>query len=113
MSNTTYRCTTADAVSASATCRERGATDGAAAPLKGAVASCAGVAGADARTTTVFDDDDDEGADVDAGEARRRADMRPARTEAIGRVSVEVEESGKSAGKSSVRGEKLLLAARK
>ncbi len=96
-------------MSASATCRESGATEGAAVPLKAAVASCAGAAGADARTTTegVLDDDDEEeeGADVDAGEARRRADIRPARMDAIGRVTSERGASGESAGEGSARGD--------
>ena len=94
-------------MSASATCRDRGATEGAAAPLKGAVASCAGAAGADARTTTEGDDDDDdEGADVDAGDARRRADIRPARMDAIERVTAERGRNGESAERGSARGEK-------
>ena len=105
-------------MSASATCKDRGATEGAAAPLKAAVASCTGAAGADARTTTEGerddDDDDDEGADVDAGEARRRADIRPARMDAIGGVTAERGGSGESAGKGSARGaiERVFEAAR-
>lgn len=74
--------------------------------MKGAVASCAGAAGADARTT-VLEDDDDVGADVDAGEAKRRADMRPARMEAIEKDSAKVEESGEIAGKGSARGKEI------
>lgn len=58
--------------------------------MKDAVASCAGAAGADAQTTTDGDDDDEElGADVDAGDATRRADIRPARMEAISRYAAE------------------------
>ena len=92
-------------MSDSATCKESGATEGAAEPLKGAVASCAGAAGADARTTTDEGDEDDvEGADVDAGEARRRADIRPARKEAIAEVSAKRRKRKGSAGKGSARG---------
>lgn len=72
--------------------------------MKGAVASCAGAAGADARATTEGDDDDDEGADVDAGDARRRADIRPARMDAMMTFTAERGGSGESAGKGSARG---------
>lgn len=55
--------------------------------MNGAVASCAGAAGADARAAVVDDDDDgEEGDDVDAG-ARRSADMRPARIDAMAQVA--------------------------
>lgn len=69
--------------------------------MKGAVASCAGAAGADARATT---EGDDEGADVDAGDARRRADIRPARMDAMMAFAAERGGSGESAEKGSARG---------
>ena len=72
--------------------------------MKGAVASCAGAAGADARATTEGDDDNDEGADVDAGDARRKADIRPARMDAIVTFTAVRGGSGESAEKGSARG---------